>query len=102
MNDQSVDYTKIPAPDICKECGDDPAKWADAFIQIVTYRARSSGQSVIDHTLLKHWFANVMDTVRKPLDIDVDLTITALRERIEKLERKLTDLGSNANLEAYD
>ena len=52
-----VDYTKMSDPELLVSCGDNAARWASAFQQIVVARGLP-----IDDELLTGWFANMIET----------------------------------------
>lgn len=63
-DDQVVDYTVMDATQIRHACGDNAHAWATAFIMCVARRQFETGQPVVDHDAIKHWFANVIEAVK--------------------------------------
>ena len=48
-----MDYTKLNGPDLLHEMGQDAAKWATAFCQIIPAAER-------DEDIMRAWFANAI------------------------------------------
>ena len=54
-----IDYTRLNAPELLQELGDNAQKWAQAFIQIVVEQGKT-----IDEGLMIGWFANAIETAK--------------------------------------
>ena len=51
----TIDYTQLSGPDLIHECGQNAAKWAAAFQQIVVDAGRT-----VDEEVMMGWFANAI------------------------------------------